>query len=265
MMVKSMIVAVFGAMMLMTACAPVKMGVSESLKQDRDEYKVAGRQGLLINQKLSFGEFHTTELKRSWTKGGGSKFGTGTVGATAEDFQNMISIEYIKRKQTVQFDMSDGKKTANTYCVAKFNAKDLEIGRHTNSVLNIGMDLFKLGGWSEHTYYVQIYTPGANRPWEMLIDNQAAEARRKTYTGLLSLSKEQYYTIVPVSQVEKKDGSAGNALAVLGFEFRDSAGKAVAAVSLIDKGMVFLGKVSSEERLLLANACAALLLQEEIA
>lgn len=263
-MIKNLMAATLSTVVLMTSCAPVKMSVSESLKLDRDEYTVSGRQGLLINQKLSFGEFRTTELKRSWTRGGGSKFGTGSIDATAEEFQNLISVEYIKRKQTVQFDMTDGKETAATYCVAKFNAKDLEIGKHTNSVLNIGMDLLKLGGWSESTYYVQIYAPHTNRPWEMLIDNQAAEAKRKTYTGLLSLSKEQYYTIVPVSQVEKKNGTTGNALAVLGFEFRNAAGKAVAAVSLIDKGMVFMGKTDPEERLLLANACAALLLQEEI-
>jgi len=38
----------------------------------------------------------------------------------------------------------------------------------------------------------------------------------------------------------------------------------VAAVSLIDNGMVYLGRTTPEERFLLANACTALLLQEEI-
>lgn len=98
----------------------------------------------------------------------------------------------------------------------------------------------------------------------MLIDNQAVDARSKTYTGLLSLNKDQYYSIVPVTQVEKKHGHVGSAWAVLGFEFRDPASKAVAAVSLVDNGMVFMGKVGNEERLLLANACAALLLQQDI-
>jgi hypothetical protein len=125
------------------------------------------------------------------------------------------------------------------------------------------MDLLGLAGWSESTYYVQIYTKENDRPWEMLIDNQAAHARSKTYTGMLTLSKDKYYTIVPVTQMEK-NGKTGTALANLGFEFRDASGKAIAAVSLIDKGMVFLGKTSAEERLLLANACTALLLQEEI-
>ncbi len=262
-MAKSIYAVVFSSIVILAACTPFKMGVSASLKQGHDEYAVKGRQGILINQKLSFGEFYTTGIKRSWTRGGSSGFGIGNAGTSAAQFENLISVEYIKRKQTIQFELSDGKQNAATYCVARFNAKDLEIGKHPNSVLNIGMDLFNLGGWSESTYYIQIYTKGAERPWEMLIDNQAAHARSKSYTGLLSLSKEQYYTVVPVTQMEK-NGKTGNALAAIGFEFRDAGGKAVAAVSLIDRGMVFMGKLNADERLLLANACTALLLQEEI-
>jgi collagenase-like PrtC family protease len=247
----------------LTSCAPFKMSVSDSLKQNQDEYTVTGRQGILIKQKMSFGEFYTTNIKRSWTKGGSSGFGIGTAGPTADQFQNLISIEYIKRKQTIHFELTDGKQNAMTYCVTNFHSKDLEIGKNPNSILNIGMDLFGIGGRSESTYYVQIYTKQNDRPWEMLIDNQAAHARSKTYTGMLTLSKEQYYTIVPVTHLEK-NGKTGNALAAIGFEFRDTNGKAIAAVSLIDKGMIFMGKVSPEERLLLANACTALLLQEEI-
>jgi len=262
-MAKSLYAVVFVSIVLLAACTPFKMGVSDSLKQDHDEYAVKGRQGILINQKLSFGEFYTTGIKRSWTNSSSSGFGIGNAGASAAQFENLISIEYIKRKQTIQFGLTDGKVNTSTYCVAKFNSKDLEIGKHPNNVINIGMDLFNIGGWSESTYYVQIYSKEGTRPWEMLIDNQAAQARSKSYTGLLTHSKEQYYTIVPVSQLEK-NGKTGNALAAIGFEFRDASGKAVAAVSLIDKGMVFMGKLEAEERLLLANACTALLLQEEI-
>ena len=41
-------------------------------------------------------------------------------------------------------------------------------------------------------------------------------------------------------------------------------GVTVAAVSLVDNGMVFIGHTDAAERFLLANACAALLLQEAI-
>ena len=50
----------------------------------------------------------------------------------------------------------------------------------------------------------------------------------------------------------------------IGFEFRNAQGKAVAAVSTINNGMVFLPHVDKEERFLLANACTALLLQDII-
>ena len=50
----------------------------------------------------------------------------------------------------------------------------------------------------------------------------------------------------------------------IGYEFRNEAGEAVAAVTGMNKGMVFLAKLSNEEKFLLANACAAILLQDVI-
>jgi len=63
----------------------------------------------------------------------------------------------------------------------------------------------------------------------------------------------------------EQNGKTGNILAgSIGFEFRDPTGKAVAAVSFLNNGAVFLGKISDDKRFLLANACAALLLQDTI-
>ncbi len=98
----------------------------------------------------------------------------------------------------------------------------------------------------------------------MVIDNQLSQAKPKDYTGYLAKSKTEYYSIVPVTKMEIK-GKPGNILAgSVGFEFRDAQGRPVAAVSFINKGMVFLGKQTAEERFLLANACTALLLQDVI-
>ena len=87
---------------------------------------------------------------------------------------------------------------------------------------------------------------------------------QKKYIGYIAKSASEYYSIVPVSKMEL-NGRSGNILAgSIGYEFRDPAGNPVAAVSLIDRGMVFLGKTNSADRFLLANACAALLLQDVI-
>jgi hypothetical protein len=98
----------------------------------------------------------------------------------------------------------------------------------------------------------------------MAIDNQQSQASPKKYTGLLAKNKQEYYTIVPVTLIEKNGKSGNTLLGAVGFEFRNKEGKTVAAVSLIDKGMIYLGKTTPEERFLLANACTALLLQEQI-
>src|SRR5687768_10503958 len=89
-------------------CTPMKLSVSDELRASHDEYAVKGRQGILINQKLSFGEFKTTDVNRSWTRGSSSRFGIGRGGPSPEDWVNIISTEYINKKQTVKFSLTDG-------------------------------------------------------------------------------------------------------------------------------------------------------------
>ena len=251
--------------MFAIGCSPAKMSVSEDLKSGAEEYAVKGVNGTRIKQKISFAEFSTNSVKRSWTKGSSSRLGLGYLNASQQEWVNMISVEYFNRKQTIRFNLQDGQHYSDVFCVARFNAEDLEIGRRPNSVLNIGMDILGIGGQSSSTYYVQIFESAtADRPWEMMIDNQLSQSKPKEYIGYLAKSKTEYYTIVPVSRIEI-NGKAGNMLAgSIGFEFRNAQGKAVAAVSTINNGMVFLPHVDKEERFLLANACTALLLQDII-
>lgn len=253
------------AALAIAGCAPGKMSVSDELKASNDEYTVKGRNGTRIKQKVTFGEYATTNIRRSWTKGNSMRSGIGYHDVARQEWVNIISTEYINKKQTINFVLNDGKQLSEVYCVSKFNAKDLEIGRNSNSVLNIGMDILGMGGRSSSNYYVQIYaSPQDERPWEMVIDNQRSHARPKEYVGYLTKSSTEYYSIVPVTKMEI-NGKEGNTLAgAIGFEFRDPNGKAVAAVSLLNNGMVFLGKIPSEDRFLLANACTALLLQDVI-
>jgi hypothetical protein len=51
----------------------------------------------------------------------------------------------------------------------------------------------------------------------------------------LATSKTEYYTLVPVTKLEK-NGKTGNILGgSVGFEFQNEQGTAIAAVSLMDK------------------------------
>ena len=68
------------AAVLMIRCTPFKLSVSDELKSSHDEYHVKGRQGILIKQKLSFGDYSTTHVRRSWTKGHSGRTGIGRGG-----------------------------------------------------------------------------------------------------------------------------------------------------------------------------------------
>ncbi|MBL7859851.1 MAG: hypothetical protein JNJ65_01735 [Cyclobacteriaceae bacterium] len=250
------------------------LGLSQSIKLSLDgtewsdavEYPVQGRQGILINQKLSFGEYHTLLVDRSWTKGSSSMMGLSQGLPTDQDFKKIITSEKVKKNQTLYFALADSLgNQARAYCITNFKSKDFTIGDNPNSVINLFGDILGIGDESSSTFYAMIYDAQATNRWELLIDNQEAQLNPKEYKGYLSKSKDEFYTIKPLSKVISKKGKVGTMpFGSAGFEIRNSNGVAIAAVSMIDKGVVYLTKVSPEERILLSGVCAALLLQEQI-
>ena len=253
-------------LVLLAQCRPAKMALQQEYWPAKEEYKVQGKKGIFSKERLQFVEFYTTQVKRSWTKGSSSKFGIGNGNVTDHDYTNIISIDYIKRKQTVKFSLTDsGNRESEVFCVSNFNTSEVQIGNRPNSILNIGIDVVRsLLSQPDDKYYVQIYTK-SERPWELLVDNVQAQMKPKEYVGYLSQGKDKFYTIVPVRHMEGKDGQPQAILfGSVGFEIRNKEGKPVAAVSKIDRGVVYLQNISAEEKFLLANACAALLLQEVI-
>src|SRR6188768_1358576 len=93
--------------MLVVGCTPAKMAVEKSNWNNIEEYSVKGRQGLLIKQKLSFGEYQTSSVKRSWTKGSSAFAGWTTGRPGYEDYSRIIGLEFSMKKQTVRFELTD--------------------------------------------------------------------------------------------------------------------------------------------------------------
>jgi hypothetical protein len=230
------------------------------------EYPVKGRQGILINQKLSFGEYRTLLVDRSWTKGSSMMMGISQGIPTDEHFMKIITSEKVKKNQTLYFALEDSLgNQARAYCITNFKSRDFTVGDNPNSVINIFGDILGVGDESSNLFYAMIYDAQASNRWELMIDNQEAQAKPKTYQGYLSRSKDEYYIIKPLSRVVSKKGKiATMPFGSAGFEIRNQNGKAMAAVSMIDNGIVYLTNLSPEEKILMSGVCAALLLQEQI-
>ena len=59
---------------LLTQCYPAKMSLQPDAWSQKEEFEVKGKNGLFSKEKLQFGEFYTTQVKRSWTKDSTSRF-----------------------------------------------------------------------------------------------------------------------------------------------------------------------------------------------
>lgn len=235
-----------------TACKPFKISMSNDLG-NATELNVKGRNGILINQKLSFGEYKTAKVNRSWTEGSSVNGGA----------MKTLWVTYSQKQQSFHFSLSDSSgNTSETFCLAKTRSEDWTAGSNPNSLVNIMADVLGIGGNSDNTFAVNVYLPKEAAPWEMMIDMQQAQLHSKHYIGYLAKTRDEYYTIHPVTSVESSGKKSPLPFGSAGFEVRNKAGIALAAVSLIDNGKVYLGSTDPKERFLLANACTALLLHQ---
>jgi hypothetical protein len=236
-----------------TACSTPQMAFNESTGSPKESYAVKGRQGLKIRQKLSFGSFQTTNIQRSWTRGSSSLYGV--VG--------VLWASYEKRKQTFSFKLTDNQsRSSEVFCITEVRSEDLFVGRNPNSLFNI-LTNFSMGP-SDNVFAADIYTGKAEGPWQLVIDNNKAQLESKTYVGYLAKDADNYYKVIPAREMKIRDKTGTMPFGSIGFEFRNRADQLVAAVSLINNGVVYFGQVNDEEKFLLANACSALLLQEVI-
>lgn len=256
---------ILSAIIATVGCAPARIGLEPQDWNDKQEFSVKGRQGILIKQKLSFGDFKTAVVKRSWTRGSSSFDGWVWSRPGHNDYYR-VGTEYTNRKQTLRFDLTDNNANeSSVFCISKARSKDFVVGRNSNSLLNIVLDILRIEDASENMFFVKLYLKNEEQPWEMVIDNDAVQAKSKTYTGVIAQSKEKYYTIHPVYKITgKNDKLYTMPFGSVGYEIRNKEGKPLAAISTMDKGTVYLKPMPAAEKFLLANICTALLLQENI-
>ncbi len=265
---KSLLLFASIIILLLSGCSSVKIALQGEAWNDKETFLVKGRGIAFIKEKISFGNYATSYVKRSWTRGGNSKYGIGTGMPGTPEYANIISVGYIDKKQTLRFGLTDGTSNqSDVFAVANFNAREFQIGKNENSLLNIALDIFQQAKKpSTSMYYVQLYMNKEESPWQLIHDNYTSQQTAKNYIGYLTKSKNHYYQIVPISSVENNKGKIMNMpFGANGFAFLTKEGQPLAAVSLLDRGTVYFAKdILLDEKFLLANAATALLMQQEL-
>lgn len=250
-----------GSLILILACSPMKPALSVN---ETTAFPVKGRQGLMIRQKLNFGDYETSVVKRSWTRSGNTRVDLLSGQLSNPDYPNLVSMDYADSDQSYYFTIKDFfGNIADVYAVSAFHSRDLKIGDNPNSVINILEDIFGNSGYSENLFYLQIFLNDETTPWQLVLDNEAAQLFPGDYTGFFALDNNNFYTLKPITHITGKKGPQ-EIPGSIGYEIFDPQGESVAAVSLIDNGEVYFHTEDPSERFLLSGLCAALLLQEDV-
>ena len=234
------------ACMLQSCTSTVQMVTDQRLLDS--PLTVKGTNGNMIKQKISFGEYKTTSVRRSAWKSQAGYTGVPEV----------FTVAFEKTKQTIRFQLTDGIHSSYADCLDISRSKQYVTGNNPNSLLNIATDLATYPYNERHVYRAIINTNDNNGPWTLEIDDVQFHMPNTTYKGILKRGN-QTYTVVPIQKVKGKDRDVR--IGTIGFEIKNNGGLAVAAVSQIGKPTVYLNTENSSEKFLLANACTALLVK----
>ncbi len=251
-------------LLVMAGCNTYKIALNDPVWNDNVPYAVEGRMQTVLQKKpLRFAEFHTTLVKTSWRKTTRQYEDIG--GFVTGYYNNIAAVIYEQSNSSRRFILANNKgQEAKVLTFHKVRASNYLLGNQVE--LNLDYLLRTLGldrRQTENSYYVQVFEPGSERPWELVLDNDAIELNPKNYAGYFALDQDHYYTIRPVNKLIGKNGPSSFPVGHVGYEVCNASGHAVAAVSLLGKTSVYLADdMEPDERFLMADLCAALLLHE---
>lgn len=210
------------------------MLIDQNLKENSEALKVNGLNGLVINQKLSFGEFQTNAIEKGWRTTKASKF----------------IFDKVEAKQKVNFQIKDKSGIpVEVNCAAKYTENSFNLFRKLISV-----DLSK-----ENIFAGSINS--SEMSWDFNVSKRVMLNTQDKLAGELTdlNNKIEVYEAHRFNNKYKTPSSD-----VLGYEFKQ-AGITIAAVQLINGGYVWMRTgLPQKTRLSLAALAAALMVRPNL-
>lgn len=231
------------AILLFASCKTPNIAISEDLKANSAVMEVKGRQGFQFNQVIRYGTFNTDKVKRGW-----ANHEELTVGI------NRFVARFQKASQKLSFAQStpDGQR-AVVLAVSKFKNQEIDL---LDGYLSIP---FKFENAFAGTV---ISDDNEDNPWDFVIHNPDASLPRDTDSGLARSAAGQEIFIRAIKKIEGqgKWSSFDN----YGFEFLHE-GKAIAAVSTLNNGRVWISKdLDPAMKLVVSSISTSLLLRHDL-
>lgn len=270
---KKMILAA-SIVMAATACTSIKLAIPTQFSSGATEMPVKGLNGWMINQKLTFGSFATTSIKKGWNVTSTKADKVSNVG-TEERLLKVFKVNQqnntINQRNKYQYSISDGTISTEIFCMEKMSTEELVV-KTNNPILG---DFTKTKN-SQYSFSAAILPQSVynDEPWQMIMYSiyDAAKDTAKRFWDVPYKEEEGYATngketivIRPlrIQTIVNKKGKEANFPVKIptGYELRMDDG----VVGIIDdfgKSIWIYNDLDAKTKLILASISSAIMLKK---
>ena len=262
------------AVSLLVSCTAAKLSVPAAFSSQAEKLPVKGLNGWMMNQRLSFGPYKTSVIKRGWDFTASvsySRFSLRPEEALLRVFDINTDKATHTQKNKFQYTLENGNGVAEIFATERFQEKQLKY-RSNNPWI---------GDASATNRYEYAFTASIlplsttdKTPWSLVLVNKY-DRKKDTARGLFArpVSEEEGYatngkeqvTIRPlrVSKLTTKNGKetsvAGGAL-LSGYEITWDNG-VVGIIDILDNNIWLASNLDAADKLIVSSIASAILLK----
>jgi len=261
------------AVVLITSCSTPKLAIPEQFSTVADKMHIKGLNGWMINQKLSFGSYTTSKVKRGWNTTTSRENRSSDV-TSEERIAKLFNVKSTNtnsnQKQKYQYSIEDGNQVAEVFCSERMSTEELQV--FTNNRW--------LGDFSQTKNYQYSFTAAilpmkANEePWQLVVFNNY-DKRKDTAKHIFDMpyvEEEGFATngkdtiqVKPlrVKNITSKDGKQRQfPVKILGgYELRLDDG-VIGVIDTMGHALWVYKELDEPTKLIVASICSALMLRK---
>lgn len=259
---------------LLSSCTAARLSVPEAFQKQSTKYPVKGVNGWMINQKLSFGPYQTSSIKRGWDFSSSvqyTKMRMSPEEAVLKVFDINTDKASMKQRGKLQYTIEEGDQLAEIYVTETFSEKQL-VYKSNNPYI---------GNASKTNSYQYAFTAAIvpltlkeKDPWSLVMINKydiAKDTARRLFDQPY-VEEEGYATngkdniaIRPlrIDNVTTKSGKQTKVIGgkmLSGYELQWDGG-VVAIIDILDNNVWIYNDLEPSERFILSSISSAILLK----
>jgi len=258
----------------LSSCTTAKLSVPEKFSTNATKMPVKGINGWQVNQKLSFGNYNTSKIKRGWDFSSSvsyTKFLIRPEEALLKVFDINTDKNTNTQKNKFQYTIEDGNLVAEIYATEKFKEKQLVYKSDNPWIGNAS----KTNNY-EYAFTAAIVplTAKSDEPWSLVLINKY-DIKKDTAHRIFDqpyVEEEGYATngkeniaIRPlrVDKVTTKSGKETKLFGgkmLTGYELQWDGG-VVAVIDILDNNIWIYNELEPREKLIISSISSAILLK----